>query len=136
MGYWLESGGLVAIDLPRALRLYERGCGLKDVTACDHLAYVYREGRGVPKDPALASKYRELACDAADSMTASTFCTNERLVKMACVEPNSEACQFYRQRIVDEARQEAKRKARRPVEDQWDGSKEIRLEDLGTIGKH
>ena len=48
---------------------------LKDVVACDRLAKLYRDGRGVPKNPALQAKYRKLACDLAyPPMAKTTFC--------------------------------------------------------------
>jgi TPR repeat protein len=73
-GFWLEDGGLGTHDLPAALRRYEKGCALKDVNCCDDLAHIYHGGRGIPKDPALESKYRQLACGLADRMTRETFC--------------------------------------------------------------
>ena len=76
LGWWLERGGLGPKDLPRAIRLQERGCDeLKEFRACDSLAQLYRNGRGVPKDPALQAKYHQLACDLAEPpMAKTTYC--------------------------------------------------------------
>ena len=61
-------------DLSGAARLYEKGCLLQDASSCSQLSHMYRKGRGVPQDPALASKFRRLACGFADRMTRNTFC--------------------------------------------------------------
>jgi TPR repeat protein len=70
----LEVGNLGPIDLPRAVRLYDRGCTLQEVRSCNEMSNFYRDGRGVPKDATLAQKYRQLTCGLADSMTRDTFC--------------------------------------------------------------
>jgi TPR repeat protein len=78
LGFWLEDGDLAPTDLPRAARLHERGCALKEFRSCDSLANLYREGRGVPQDPALQAKYRKLACDLAEPpMAKESFCEHE-----------------------------------------------------------
>lgn len=71
-GYF-DYGILVARDLPRAAGLYERGCTLQEVRACDRLSRLYDDG-SLPKSVTLARKYRQLACGLADSMTRETFC--------------------------------------------------------------
>jgi len=74
----LEVGNLGPPDLPRTVRLYQRGCTLQEVRACDEMSNFYRDGHGVPKDPSLARKYRQLACGLADSLTRDTFCEWDR----------------------------------------------------------
>jgi TPR repeat protein len=77
-GIWLEKDDLVASDVPRAVRLHEHACALKEFRSCDRLAYIYKEGRGVPKNPALKAKYRKLACDLAEPpMAKDAFCEPE-----------------------------------------------------------
>ena len=78
LGFWLEIGDGLPIDLPRAARLHERGCALKEFRSCDRLAKQYQEGRGVPQDLALQAKYRKLACDLAEPpMAKDSFCEHE-----------------------------------------------------------
>ena len=75
LGLAFEVGDdLTPRDLPRSVRLYEKGCLLQDASACSQLSHLYRKGEGLPKDLALASKYRRLACGFANRMTRDTFC--------------------------------------------------------------
>jgi hypothetical protein len=74
LGGFGQYGVRGPVDLPRAARFYDKGCTLKDAAACSELAQFYGDGRGVPKDPALELKYRQLSCGFADRMTRETFC--------------------------------------------------------------
>ena len=76
LGSDFVTGGLAGVDLPRAARLFDKGCALKDVGACAELARLYRDGDGVPKNRALQVKYRKLACDFADRLEKESFCSD------------------------------------------------------------
>lgn len=70
-GEMLEKGVGGPVDLPRAIGIYKAACP-HDKDACDDLAALYEEGRGVDKDPEAARKLAEQACPLSKSFEYPT----------------------------------------------------------------
>ncbi|CAN5923995.1 hypothetical protein BH11MYX4_BH11MYX4_41400 [soil metagenome] len=60
-------------DAARARQLFERGCTLKDVSACAQLALMLAKGEGGPADERRAGEVADQACKADDAVGCITF---------------------------------------------------------------
>jgi TPR repeat protein len=69
---------------PRAARpaalggSFRKGLLARKRAACDSLAHLYHDGRGVPKDDVRMAKYRKLACGLADPTMREFLCRPDR----------------------------------------------------------
>ena len=63
LGFKYVTGKDVKQDDFKALKFYQKACGLNNGTGCFNLGLSYEEGRGVRKSNTKALKYYGKACD-------------------------------------------------------------------------
>ena len=57
-----EDKGVKQDDF-KAVKFYQKACGLNDGTGCFNLGFMYKEGKGVKQDNFKALKFYQKACD-------------------------------------------------------------------------
>ena len=64
LGYSFREGqGGAAVDLKRAIALFEKACDGEVLEACEHLGLMHDQGIGMPSDPEKARQAYRFACD-------------------------------------------------------------------------
>jgi len=74
LAQFIEDGKIAGKSIADAIKLYERGATLKDVSAEDHLGWLYYEGRGVPQDYRKAMAWFMEAADQGNTETYGSLC--------------------------------------------------------------
>lgn len=64
VGFWFVEGGVVPVDMPRALIFHAQGCDLGDLMGCNNQGLQLVQGLGVTADVARGSDLYRHACDA------------------------------------------------------------------------
>jgi hypothetical protein len=62
LGFKYVIGKDVKQDDFKALKFYQKACGLNDGTGCFNLGFMYKEGKGVKQDNFKALKFYQKAC--------------------------------------------------------------------------
>lgn len=66
------GGRGVPEDLPRAAKLYEKGCQADNADGCGGLAWMYGEGKGIGRDDARATELYRKACELGSATSCAT----------------------------------------------------------------
>jgi TPR repeat protein len=64
-------GAGVAVDIDRAITLYERAARLGFAPAAQNLVFIYTRGEGVPINPRMAAQWQRRADELASVVTQS-----------------------------------------------------------------
>jgi len=79
LGAMYSTGGQVAQDPVRALKLFQEACDGGNIEGCARLAPMYEQAMGTSRDMELALKLYKKACDAGNQPSCYRYAHHQRL---------------------------------------------------------